>query len=184
MRKFLNIAIFLLAPLALAADHPPAFEAGTWSLQAYATYAGGLGEYANISAGQIGGSYYVFNNISLGLELAGGFAHQSDNGAKDAWLYGISGVLRHHVLEIDRRTTIFIDVAFGPFEASHRIPAGGTHFNVILRTGLGATYQIRDNLYLIAGARYFHLSNARIEGAERNPSINGVEGVMGLMWRL
>jgi opacity protein-like surface antigen len=184
MTKFLCLTSLLLTPLALAADHPPAFEAGTWTLQSYATYAGGLGEYANISAGHIGGSYYVFNNLSLGLELSGGFVHQSDFGAKDAWLYGASAILRHHVLELDRRTTIFIDASFGPFEASHRLPAGGTHFNFITRVGLGATYQLKDNLYLIAGARYFHLSNARIEGSDRNPSINGVEGVLGLMWRL
>ena len=190
MTKYvLFVAALLLAPLAfaaaaVAADHPRAFEAGTWTLQSYATYAGGLGQYANISAVHAGGSYYVFNNLSLGLELSGGFAHQSDFDAKDAWLYGVSAILRHHVLELDRRTTIFIDASCGPFEASHRIPAGGTHFNFITRVGLGATYQLKDNLYLIGGARYFHLSNARIEGSDRNPSINGVEGVLGLMWRL
>jgi hypothetical protein len=49
---------------------------------------------------------------------------------------------------------------------------------------VGATYQLRDNLYLFGGARYFHLSNAALEGPERNPSINGIEGYFGVMLRL
>ena len=46
----------------------------------------------------------------------------------------------------------------------------------------GTTYPLKDNLHLLTGVRYFHLSNARIEGNSRNPSINGVEGFLGLMW--
>ena len=34
----------------------------------------------------------------------------------------------------------------------------------------------------MAGVRYFHLSNAHLEGPRRNPSINGLEGFLGVMW--
>ena len=36
----------------------------------------------------------------------------------------------------------------------------------------------------MGGARYFHLSNAQIDGPLRNPSVNGIEGYFGLMWNL
>jgi hypothetical protein len=44
------------------------------------------------------------------------------------------------------------------------------------------SYELRDGMYFMGGARYWHLSNAKMEGDLRNPSINGVEGYVGLMW--
>ena len=168
----------VLAGGALAADRPPAFPKGTLSFQTYGTYAGGLDANTDIGSGAVGAGYYVFDNLSLSLEATGYRARQSP---RDAWLYGVSGVMRHHLLQFDR-ATIFADVGFGPVEATRVVPAGGTYFNFITRTGLGVTYPLKDHLYLMAGARYFHLSNARIEGSARNPSINGLEGFLGLMW--
>ncbi len=42
----------------------------------------------------------------------------------------------------------------GFFEACEDVPRGGTRVNFVFRAGLSASYQLRDNLYLIAGARY------------------------------
>ncbi len=95
--------------------------------------------------------------------------------------FGLAGVLRDHLLSFDR-FTLFSDVTFGPVQDSVRIPADGTYFNFATRTGLGLTYQLREHLYLMGGVRYFHLSNAKIEGAGRNPSINGMEGFFGFLW--
>ena len=89
--------------------------------------------------------------------------------------------MRHHLWRFDR-ATLFADVTFGPALATHRVPREGTYFNFTTRTGLGMTYQLDDHLHLMGGVRYFHLSNAQIEGSTRNPSINGVEGFLGLMW--
>jgi hypothetical protein len=161
------------------AASPPAFPKGTLSFQTYGTYSGGLGKYTNTESAAAGVGYYVFDNFSLSLEASGYRAQQS--AARDAWMYGVAGVLRHHVIQFDR-TTIFFDATFGPVEATARVPGGGTYFNYITRTGIGATFLLKDHTYLIGGARYFHLSNARIEGPIRNPSINGVEGFVGIMW--
>jgi hypothetical protein len=162
-----------------SAIQAPAFPKGTLSLQTYGTYSGGLGAYTNTESAAAGVGYYVFDNFSLSLEGSGYRAQQS--GTRDAWMYGIAGVLRHHVIQWDRMT-FFFDAAFGPVEATARVPGGGTYFNYITRTGIGATFLLKDHTYLIGGARYFHLSNARIEGPARNPSINGVEGFLGIMW--
>ena len=182
MRRFNLLglaAILMLAPPLHAEDRAPAFPKGTLSLQTYGTYSGGLGAYTNTESAAAGVGYYVFDNLSLSLE-ASGYRAQNSPG-RDAWLYGVSGVLRHHLIQFDR-VTFFIDAAFGPIEATERVPAGGTYFNFVTRTGIGATFQLKDHFYLLTGARYFHISNARIEGSARNPSVNGIEGFLGVMW--
>ena len=178
--NLLSLLLLIAAPLALAEDpRPPAFPRGTLSFQTYGTYSGGLGEFTNTASAAAGVGYYVFDNLSLSLE-ASGYRAQNAPG-RDTWMYGVSGVLRHHVIQLDR-ATLFIDAGFGPVEATARVPVGGTYFNFITRVGIGATFQLKEHTYLIGGARYFHLSNARIDGPTRNPSINGVEGFLGVMW--
>ena len=68
-------------------------------------------------------------------------------------------------------------------ESSHRIPPAGTDFNFFFKTGVGATVQLWDKTDLIAGVRYLHISNAHLEGPQRNPSLNAVEGYVGLLVR-
>jgi hypothetical protein len=67
--------------------------------------------------------------------------------------------------------------------ASNPVPHEGTDFNFTTRVGLGATHRLNHNTHLIGGARWFHLSNARIHGGDQNPSINGVEWHLGLAWQ-
>ena len=62
------------------------------------------------------------------------------------------------------------------------LPGIGVRKDFATRTGLGVSYHLQGNMYLLTGVRYFHISNAHIEGRLRNPSINGVEGFLGLMW--
>lgn len=189
LMKKLNRAI-CLAAIAIsfsqtnlwAEDAPAvAFPKGTLSLQAYGTYAAGLDNTGSqLASGAVGASYYVFDNLSLGVE-ASGYSTLQDSESGVA--FGLAGVLRDHLLHFDR-FTLFSDVSFGPAQDSTRIPADGTYFNFITRTGVGLTYELREHLYLMGGVRYFHLSNAKIEGADRNPSINGIEGFFGLMWTM
>ncbi len=60
----------------------------------------------------------------------------------------------------------------------------GTRFVFVTRMGLGAAYPLDEHLHLMRGTRYWHLSNARVEGIERNPSINASEGYVVSMWSL
>lgn len=178
----LGIALTLAARIGAAqTTHPTdgiTFPRGTLTLQAYGTYAAGLDANSNLGTGAAGVGYFIFDNLSLGVEAN---AYRTTRQEHNATAYGISGVLRHHLLHFDR-ASVFADVSFGPVEATQRVPAGGTYFNFVTRTGIGATYPIGDRLYVLGGVRYFHLSNAHLEGPERNPSINGIEGFVGLMW--
>jgi hypothetical protein len=159
---------------------PTLFPKGTLTFQSYLTGGVGLDNHTALASTAVGAGYYVFDNVSLGAEVSAYGAWQKPS---DAFAYGMAGVLRHHFLTFDRGT-LFADVAFGPVEGTRRIPSAGTYFNFITRTGIGTTIQLRDNLYFLGGVRYLHLSNAQIEGKKRNPSINGIEGVVGLMWKL
>jgi hypothetical protein len=133
---------------------------------------------SNLAVAGVGAGYYVMDNVSLGIELDGYQVFQDES----TYAGGIAFIGRHHLFTYDK-WTIFADVGFGVFEASDAVPAGGTHFNFTFRTGLGATYRIADGVDLMGGVRYFHLSNARIDGGRgRNPSINGFEPYIGIMW--
>jgi hypothetical protein len=41
-----------------------------------------------------------------------------------------------------------------------------------------------DKTDRLAGERYMHVSNARIEDAARNPSLNVIEGCLGILVKL
>lgn len=176
---FGSIACLLFATAALAAD-PPAtlFPRGTADLTLDASFIHDWDRgNSNFAAAGAGVGYYFLDNVSLGLELNGYQIFQDQS----TYAGGVALLGRHHFFT-HGRWTIFADVGFGVFEANDPVPAGGTHFNFTFRSGLGVTYRLREGLDLMGGVRYFHLSNARIEGRNRNPSANGFEPYFGLMW--
>jgi hypothetical protein len=173
-----------VASVAAHADDAPdsgTFARGSWTFQTYAGYLNDLGsrdtEGGFVSAGA---SYYFVDNISLGVEISGyGFSQPGDEAVA-----GAAGVvLRHHLLHNDR-SSVFIDVAFAPSEASAQVPVGGTRFSFVTQTGAGITHRLPGGQHLLLGVRYLHVSNANIEGDDRNPSINGLSAYAGLMFRL
>ena len=144
----------------------------------YSGFAGANNEALYSMSAGVG--YYVIDQLSLNVEGAGYYVDQD---GPDAGMAEFRLLMRHHLIVRDR-WTLFADVGFGISEASDQVPDDGTRMNFMFRAGAGATYELRDNLYLIAGVRYFHLSNAKIEGDDRNPSINGIEGYVGVMWTM
>lgn len=180
MSKWLMVFVVALVPaIAMAQENTPRFPQGTWTMQTYGSAV--LGDAQPIVSGAFGGGYFAWNDISVNLDAYG---YGVFNNSPDTGAIGMSLGLRNHHFHRDR-WTIFSDVSGGVFEAFQTdVPPGGTRFNFTLRAGLGGTYEIKDNLHLIGGVRYFHLSNARIEGHEHNPNLNGVEVYMGLMWEL
>jgi hypothetical protein len=172
----------ILAPTARGGwlDGKTTFAKGTWTAQTYGAYVSAKGfSDEKLASGSAGVGYFVFDNAELNLEVIG--YHVTQDGP-DADAVGLQLLLRHHLLQFDR-LSLFVDVGPGIFEGSTEVPHDGTTFNITFRSGPGLTYQITDNFYLIGGARYFHLSNAALEGREHNPSINGVEGYFGVMFK-
>jgi hypothetical protein len=174
----LSAALIPAAGGARAASPDTLFPRGTVDIQLTAATARDVDRGgSHFSTAAVGVGYYFVDNVSLSAELSGYDIHQA--GAAGAG--GAALMLRQHFFSRGS-FTLYADVGSGLFEANRNVPAGGTHFNFTFRTGLGATWRIAPHTALLGGVHYVHLSNARIRGRDRNPSLNAVEGYLGVMW--
>lgn len=175
------IGAFVLGTVAIsAAGAQPAslFPRGTFDIQLAAAAAKDLDRGDSYFAtGTVGLGYYFIDNVALSAELSGYGMHQNGSALGG----GAALMLRQHFYTRGP-FTVYADVGSGLFEANRNLPEGGTHFNFTFRTGLGVTWRLSSNTHLVGGVHYYHLSNARIRGPERNPSMNAIEGYMGLMF--
>jgi hypothetical protein len=175
------VTVMLATKLSAAPTTQPIFPRGSFTLNTTAAYARSLDkDEADIGSIELGGNYFIWDNFSLGAEID---AHCISQLGDDAAAFSLVGTFRHHLWQREA-WTIFIDGAFGPSYSLRDTPQGGTHFNFLSRLGLGATYRLDEHMHLMFGARYWHLSNARIEGVERNPNFNAVQVFIGLIWQL
>jgi Lipid A 3-O-deacylase (PagL) len=175
-------AILLLALVSTAnaqTDWHDNFKQGSISFNLYGETFGDLTNKNVQTASQTGGiGYYIFDDVSLNLELTTCFIHES---GPLTYGYGANFVLRQHLIR-HKNWSLIADVGPGFLEAGQRVPPAGTSFNITFRTGLGITQRMTDHLSLIGGGRYYHLSNAEMAGRDRNPSLNGIEAYFGLLW--
>lgn len=157
------------------------FPRGTFSLTLEADYAHSFDlSRARIESGAIGIGYYLFDNISISAEAAGFAIQQS---GPDSALSEFDLRIRQHILNAGK-FSLFFEFSAGVSYADARTPGAGTYYNYVLQPGAGVSWQLKDRLFLVGGARYWHLSNARLDGPGRNPSINAIEGYAGLMFLL
>lgn len=171
------------SPTTAPSDRPlTEFAKGTWTWQTYGGYLNELGPHDQEGGfAAVGASYAFVDNMTLGAELVGYGISQP---GPDAAMLGPQFVFRHHLIN-ERDTSFFLDVTIGFAQASERVPSEGTYFNFIEQFGMGVTRKLRDNnAHLLLGVRYYHLSNAGIEGQDRNPSNNGIVAYVGLLFTL
>jgi hypothetical protein len=174
-RRVTVISVVALA-VALSSDRALAEEndglrQGSRMFSFGASYIAGIDERADIGSADVSFDQFVTKNLSLGLQATAlGVSQEGD----DAIGVSLAVDFRHHPFTWNGGS-VYVDGFFGPVEMSARVPAGGTRFNFISRIGPGVMLKIDDAEYVMVGARYWHLSNAQIEGAHRNPAINGVQ---------
>jgi hypothetical protein len=157
------------------------FPAGTVTLTSTGSYAHSFdGERVMIGTANVAAGYYIFNNF--GVNFGAGYQRHDQRGP-NADVTMLDLLLRHHLLHW-RRFSFFVDFGVGVSYANARTPHDGTYFNFMEEAGLGTTIQIKDNLHFLGGVRFFHMSNARIDGPERNPSINATQIYAGIMFKL
>ena len=151
-----------------------------WDVEVLSTVLGDVTNRHVVMGGATTGiGYYVFNNLAITCDLSAyGFNEGHDGG--DA--AGVTLGLRHHIFNVGR-TSVFLDVSGGVILSDPEVPYRGTHFNDTFEFGPGVAYPFNHTLYAIGGARFFHLSNANRDGDDRNPSVNAIQCVAGLMWR-
>jgi hypothetical protein len=179
--------LLIAAPRASSAEEPaeaPAsmFPEGMWTLQLYGAYVPSYETDDKLASGTLGGSYYFGERHSVLFELAGySFDPEGSFDAEDSCGGGANLGLRFQFFELDR-LTLFVEGLAVMQEITHNFTQGGTHFNFNTQAGLGATFRIAENIHLIGGCRYVHISNAQIHGKSRNPNFNGVGGYLGVMF--
>jgi opacity protein-like surface antigen len=156
------------------------FPQGTWDVEASGGYASEVypNDHQKITTATLGVGYYPRDNFAISLQVPGYYVEQADDHA-DAIGFNLS--LRYHFYQAGR-FTFFADIIGGLSQATREVPPGGTHFNFTLQFGPGVTYELVDHVHLYGGARLFHLSNAAIEGIDRNPDLNAIEGYAGVLF--
>lgn len=156
------------------------FARGTKTLEFEGSYTSPI-RYSEeeFATGSVGVGYYLFDNHSVTLFAQGFHVNQPFDESAEA---GAVFVLGRSILYSVDRVSFYIDGGGGYSWANAAVPVGGTTYNFNARAGLGLTYRLADDTYLLGGARYFHLSNAQAHGQDKNPSYDGVEYYVGLMF--
>ena len=155
------------------------FRKGTWAVEVDASYISPI-RFSNDKFYEASflGSYYFGDDVSIGAEIQGYYVDQPDS---DALIIGAGPYLRWHFYEAEK-FSLFVDVGIGASYADHDVPAGGTQFNWTGKGGVGATVELRKNTHLVGGARFFHISNGNLHGRDENPSQDGIQGYLGVMF--
>ena len=124
------------------------------------------------------GHWYFGDAVSVGLGAEGYYVDQvrDDTVLGDVIVHG-----RWHFLTAERYS-LFVDGGVGISYAEADVPEGGLRYNYTPRIGGGATVELRENLHLLGGVRFFHISNANLEGRDNNPSQDGAMYYVGVLW--
>lgn len=79
--------------------------------------------------------------------------------------------------------TIFFDGGIGMIFSTDDVPQNGTSVNFSPRVGAGFTARLGEgSTRLVAGLRWHHISNARINGDDENPDFNAPMVYAGVQW--
>lgn len=124
--------------------------------------------------------HFIIEDVEIIGEIGGWYFDQDDG--DDAVGINPAFTIRWHFLNRDA-WTLYADAGIGLLFATDDVPPGGTEFNFMPRAGGGATFRLDDRgTRLLVGARWHHVSNARIRGEGRNPDRDGVAVYAGVMW--
>jgi len=152
---------------AQAQDAPTYGQPGGWWVSVGG--GGGVGAEDNTfdATGFVGLSTFLVQDVELNLEFAGWWFDQ--DGQDDSGAGNFNLLFRWHF--VDRGDwTLFADAGAGVLLATDEIPDGGSEFNFTPRAGVGATVRLGNSPNrLLVGARWQHISNARLFGDSRNP---------------
>lgn len=112
-------------------------------------------------------SVFLVDNVEWLLELGAWYHAQA---GEDAASLNPVMEFRWHFFN-NGRTSAFLNGGIGLLVATDEVPDGGTAFDFTPRIGVGMTQAIGNGgARLIGGVRWHHISNARINGEEDNPS--------------
>jgi len=176
--RHIALIVISIGTLASASHAETDFTQGTREFSLTAGFVNERsGEDRNLTFITAGWGKYFIDNAVAEFQIQGIYSHDDENG------YGglVGGALRYHFINRDW-FSFFGEFQGGAMWTSEDFPTGGTELNFTYSGGPGATIRLRKGLYLIGEFRFQHVSNAFIEGRDRNPIFNSFGGYIGLMW--
>jgi len=127
-----------------------------------------------IAQGGLGLSGFIEDGLALRVELNGAQIRQlqgSEQGVNVALLFEWH-FLRHE------SWSLFLDAGAGVLFTTDDVPAGGSKFNFTPQAGFGLTAELTEDVRLVAGVKWHHISNANV--FDDNPGRDHVMVYTGL----
>jgi hypothetical protein len=165
------------------------FRQGSWVAMTYVSgiFPGGL-EDSRMFGAHFGGGYYFRDNVSFNFTMSGYWGDHtidSDTG-HDLGTFGAGsaeGFMRCHFVNYGS-WSIYGEAGLGFWLGSEPVPARGTKYNFELTAGGGLSKQLFDDVHLLVGSRWYHLSNGSFfNSANKNRGLDGIMTYMGLMYQ-
>ncbi|MEM7246325.1 MAG: acyloxyacyl hydrolase [Acidobacteriota bacterium] len=186
VRLVLLLSTLVLWPSLAAADHGPDSEVtrrGGWTFQSYATttLSDDPGELHQL---RLGVGRYLTDTLSLSAELVvGSFDAEVFEGVAggDGTVFGVDALLRWRFAEGERWELALVG-GLGVVRFDSPFPAVASRTNFEDQVGLELAWYLNEQLRLLLGVRYLHVSNAGLFGGGRNPGYDAFVPQLGLAW--
>lgn len=153
------------------------FSRGTRKWQIYPSFAGGDQGKGNLYALHFGYGKFLWDQFSFNVDIFGAYIRSGidDNGIG----YGLDLIFRQHFLmKNDDTYSVYLDLG-GGFEIQSTEFAGTRNFNFRVLGGGGGTVRVTENVRLMGGLRYLHISDAGIDGG--GGGFDGYQVYIGMM---
>ena len=145
----------------------------SWRWQVLGSWMNDFGD-ANQLEAEWSASWFFVQDVSMDFGLSGDAILQPGT---DAGGGGASLMFRWHFLA--RRTwSLFADAGCGMLFTNEPVPSDGGRVNFTPRVGVGGTVDVGGDARLMAGIRWYHISNANT--GQENPGRDSIQVFAGL----
>jgi hypothetical protein len=185
-QRALAFCVLLLMAASARAQAPPAaaddaFARGRWHFQSALhaaveawNYNSSHEELYGISEGL---TYGIRNGLLLTLNQRIYYISQRAN---DTWLLGLTFGVRGRVYRRGRMS-VFLEGSVGISDAAIAAPPRGTRFNYLALGSGGMVIRMKPRLHLLGALQLIHISNNGLKSPSRNPDIEAIGPVLGLI---
>ncbi|MSR44730.1 MAG: acyloxyacyl hydrolase [Phycisphaerales bacterium] len=115
-------------------------------------------------------SWFFIDNLSIDLQLDANYISQP---GASAWGLGGSLMFRWHFIS-EESWSLYVDAGSGLLGTTQPTPSGGTDFNFTPQAGGGVSFELCEDIRLMIGLRWYHISNANT--GDTNPGRNSLMG--------
>jgi Lipid A 3-O-deacylase (PagL) len=166
------------------ADSP--FSQGSWVAMTYGSAIRGFSpDNVHMYGAHASIGYYVMDNVSMNFEATSYYGtHLASPGvANEGVFYGgsVESILRCDLIHYGKWSA-YVEGGIGFSELSKSVPTGGTNYNFVLTAGFGLSKSLGESCSLMAGCRWFHLSNGAFF-TSKNPGFDSLMVYSGFLFK-